>query len=257
MRVLFLGDVAGSVGREVVTGQLDELRREYAPDLVIVNGENAAHGKGITRRIYRELKNIGVDIITLGNHAFSKKEIIEQMDELDDLARPLNLEPYNVGMRVVTKEVCDLKVAVVNVLGQVFMDDIRISPFEAFDEVLEEIDADIVIVDFHGEATSEKRIFFEYYKGKVNAVIGTHTHVQTADEMIEDGCAFISDVGMCGPYHSILGRDTNEVIEKIVFGKKTHYTPAEGPGIICGVVIDFDDQTCQAKDIIRIQKRPL
>lgn len=257
MRILFLGDVVGSVGRQIINDNFKSIKEKYSADLTIINGENAAHGKGITTKIYRQFKNLGIDAITLGNHAFSKSMIIDNIDDCSDLIRPCNMEPLNIGNGYIIKEVKGLKILVINVCGQVFMDNVVIDPYSACTNIIDSQKADIVFVDFHGEATAEKRCFFEYMKNKATIVCGTHTHIQTADEMIKDHRAFISDVGMCGPIDSILGRDIDEVINKTIYHEKTYFTPADGKGIICGVVIDVDEQTCNAINIERIQIRDI
>ncbi|NLP22822.1 MAG: TIGR00282 family metallophosphoesterase [Erysipelotrichaceae bacterium] len=256
MKILFLGDVVGKAGRRIVNEKLSLLKKEYNIDFTIINGENSAHGKGITHKIYNNFKNVGVDVITLGNHAFSKREIIEHLDDCPDLIRPLNIEPKDVGKGIIIKEVLDKKIAVVNLCGNVFIDNCTESPFDVFEKVLPEIEADIIIVDLHAEATSEKVTFFEYYKDKITAVLGTHTHVQTSDERIKDGCAFITDVGMCGAYDSVLGRDIEEVFDLNIKKIPSRFKPAEGPAILCGVIIDIDDNTNRAINIKRIQIRP-
>ncbi len=257
MNVLFLGDITARIGRELVKNQLSSIKQKYEIDLTIVNGENSAHGKGITKRIYEELLTEGVDIITLGNHAFSKNMILEHLDSMDRLVRPMNLEPLQGGNRYIIREVNGLRIAVVNLIGTIFMDCAAYSPFEAMDALLHELEGkcDCIIVDFHGEATSEKELFFAEYRDRVTAVLGTHTHVQTADEIIRNGCAYITDVGMCGPFDSILGRDTAEVRKNLIMHEHTRYTPSEMPGILCGCVVRINEQG-RAESIERIQIRP-
>lgn len=257
MRILFLGDVFAKSGRNAVVERLPLLKADYNCDFVIVNGENAAHGKGITKKIYQSLMDAGADVVTLGNHAFSKSEIKESIETCASLVFPKNIEHEGNVPSYIIKEVKGKKVAVTNILGQVFMDCATTSPLEAMEDLLDEIDADIIIVDLHAEATSEKELFLRVYAHEVTAVIGTHTHVQTADEKIFEGCAFISDVGMCGPYDSVIGRDAEEIIRKIIKNEKTHFTPGDGEAIICGCVIDIDDETNRATNIIRIQERPV
>ncbi len=253
MKILFIGDIVGEVGRRMLSEHLKSLQNEYSIDLTIVNGENAAHGKGITPKIYDSFKSLGVDVITLGNHAFSKNIIKEYMEKFDDLVRPCNMEPLEYGRGFVTCHINNLDIMIINICGKAFMDNILIDPFEATDEILENNSADIIFVDFHGEATAEKRCYFEYYKDRIQCVVGTHTHVQTADEMISNGSCFISDVGMCGAINSILGRDIEEVISRTIYQQKTYFTPAKGPGMLCGVVIDIDEITKKVQKIERIQ----
>ncbi len=256
MRILFLGDIVAKSGREAVIRNIKSLRDEYSADFVIVNGENAAHGKGITVSIYNRLMAAGADVITLGNHAFAKKEILQNIDLCPGLVRPANLSPVDAGSSYVIRECRGRKIAVVSVLCEAFMCKVEESPIDAMENLLKEIRADIIIVDLHGESTGEKMIFVRYFADRVTAVIGTHTHVQTADDRIIDGCAFISDVGMCGAYNSILGRDPEELIDHIVKRRPTHYKPGSGPAILCGCLIETDDITGRAAAITRIQKRP-
>lgn len=255
MKILFLGDIVAKSGRNAVMEQLPKLQKEYGIDFTIVNAENAAHGKGITAKIYRALKASGVDVITLGNHAFSKECIIKDMDDFEDMVRPINMEPYTAGYKFVVRQCKGHKIAVVNVLGKVFIDNCSEDPIETLDALLAKLKADTIIVDFHAEATGEKEIMFEVFKDRCTAILGTHTHVQTADEKVEHGCAYITDVGMCGPYRSILGRDIEEVLARSVRHEKTHYTPADTPSVVCGVVIDVNEEG-RATSIERIQIRP-
>lgn len=256
IRVLFLGDVTTRSGRQIVSERLPQLKQELGADLAIVNGENAAHGKGVTLKIVQQLKAAGADLITLGNHAFSKHEILDHMAECPDLIRPANMEPADAGQSFAIRTVKGKRVAVYNVLGNVGIDGSTASCFATMQSLLEQTEADIRIVDFHAEATSEKQLFFQVFHRQLNAVIGTHTHVQTADEMVQDGCAYISDAGMCGPYHSIIGRDIDEVRRRMILGEKTHFTPAEGPAILCGIFFDIEEETCRTVSVQRIQERP-
>lgn len=256
LNILFLGDVTARSGRDAVVQNLPALKKEYDIDFTIINGENAAHGKGITTRIYRSLKEAGADVITLGNHAFSKHEIIEHLNECPDLIRPVNIAPVEAGNSFLIRTCRGKRIAVINLLGSIFMDVATEDPFSAMERLLPQIDADIRFVDFHAETTSEKQIFFQVYKEKLNAVIGTHTHVQTADECVRSGCAYLTDAGMCGPYDSIIGRDVNEVIRRMVYHEQTRFTPAEGPAVLCGCVIRVDEATNRTAAIERIQKRP-
>lgn len=256
MKLLFLGDVVAKAGRNAVIEILPSLQEKYEIDFTIVNAENAAHGKGITPKIYNALKNAGVDVITLGNHAFSKDCILKKIDSCKDMVRPLNMDPLGLGQHVVVRECKGKKIAVTNLLGNIFIENAHGNAFNAMDKILDNTEADIYILDFHAEATGEKEIMFELFKDRLTAVLGTHTHVQTADEKIDSGCAYMTDVGMCGPYHSILGRDVQEVLTRSVYGEKTHYTPADTAAVICGCVITIDEETNRAVDIERIQIRP-
>lgn len=256
MKILFLGDIVSKKGREVIRDSLASLKDKYKPDFVIANGENAAHGKGITSKIYNELLGYGIDAITMGNHTYAKRELLDSIDSMDKLIVPYNInDKVGEGYRIF--EINGKKICVCNLLGQAFMGDYMTSPFEAYEEIHNNTQADIYFVDFHGEATAEKRIFVEYFKNDVDVVVGTHTHVQTADECIlYDNIAFISDVGMCGPYESIIGRNIEESIKGHVLHEKTKYETCESDPMLCAVLIEFNDSTNKPVDIERIQIRP-
>ena len=255
MNILFLGDIVGRGGRDIVFKHLKQLQEDFAIDFTIVNGENSAHGKGITSKIYYQLKDYGVNAITLGNHAYAKSEIKEVIEGLDDLIAPYNhLVQIDKGYQVYT--VKGLKLCVINLLGSALMYDNHQDAFSSLSDILNKVKADLYFVDFHAEATSEKMLLAQYFKNKVTAVIGTHTHVQTADERLIEGTAYLSDVGMCGVYDSIIGRDINEMIDNIILKQKTSYTIAKGPSILCGCVIEIDENTKQATSIKRVQIRP-
>lgn len=256
MRILFVGDIVGSVGREMVETYVPKLRKERNIDLVIANGENAAHGKGITKKIYNQLLSVGVDVITLGNHAFSKDTIFSFLEEADRMVRPMNLEPLDGGQYYKVVEVNGKRICIVNLMCNVFMVQVKGSPFDCMKKVLREVKADLYFVDLHGEATSEKIAFSYYFEGKIQMIVGTHTHVQTADERLENHTAFISDAGMCGAYRSVIGRDIEEVLTRFTSDEKTRFTVAEGEGIFCGVLFEVDEETCLPTSIERIQIRP-
>ncbi len=256
MRICFIGDVVGFPGRQVLQQHLPALKERIQPDLTIVNGENAAHGKGITRRIYHQLLDFGADYITMGNHTFSKSELRLFIDEADRLIRPLNLDPTELGCGVRIAQVGRRRIGMVNVCGEVFMDNVTESPFSAMQRVLQKEEADWWFVDFHGETTGEKQTFAQVFADRCVMIAGTHTHVQTADEQLIRGCAYISDAGMCGAFDSILGRDKNEVINRVLHHQKTRYTVAEGPALLCGVWAEIDPISGRAVKVERIQIRP-
>ena len=259
MKILFIGDIVGKSGRDIVSSLLYDIKLQNDIDLTIANGENSAHGKGITLRIYNQLLEMGIDYITMGNHTYSKREINDHMNAMDRL-----IIPYNHDKRITDNffkivEINNIKICICNILGNVFMNEVNMEPFQAFNEVLdvcESYNPDFYFVDFHGETTSEKRIFVEYFKDYAKVVVGTHTHVQTADEDLINGCAFISDVGMCGAYDSIIGRDVEETISSLVEKKPTKYTIATGKAVFCAVIIEIDDITKEPINIERIQIRP-
>lgn len=253
MKILFVGDVVGAVGRKMVIDVVPEIRKSEQIDLVVCNGENAAHGKGITKKIYNQLLNAGVDVLTMGNHTFSKKNLEEVIDELPMMVRPGNMYPLEYGKASVVVDVNGKKVAIHNLIGEVFMIQVTDSPFKVMEEMLENIPADIHLVDLHAEATSEKIAFTYEYAKRVSAVVGTHTHVQTADErIVYDHCAAITDLGMCGAVHSVLGRDVEEILQKF-HGEQTRFTIAQGKGIFCGCIVEIDEKTNAATSIRRIQ----
>lgn len=256
MRILFVGDIVGNVGREMVHTYIPILKEEEDIDLVIANGENAAHGKGITQKIYNQLLIDGVDVITLGNHAFSKDTVFSFLEEADRMVRPMNLEPLDGGQYYKVVEVNGKRICIVNIMCNVFMVQVNGSPFDCMNKILKEVKADLYFVDLHGEATSEKIAFSYYFENKVQMIVGTHTHVQTADERVENNTAFISDVGMCGTYRSVIGRDIEEVLTRFTTDEKTRFTVAQGDGIFCGVIIDVDEENNVPIAIKRIQIRP-
>ncbi|MCF0110599.1 MAG: TIGR00282 family metallophosphoesterase [Erysipelotrichaceae bacterium] len=256
MNILFIGDIVGASGRKVVTELLPGLMKKHEIDLVIANGENSAHGKGITKKIYQSLISLGIDVITMGNHTFSKSEILEYMEYLPNMIRPANLIPTEPGKPAIVVDCKGLKVGVFNLCGKVFMDNCSESPFTTMERLLSEYPCDVHFVDIHAEATGEKIAFMRYFKDRLEVVVGTHTHVQTADEMIADGCAYITDAGMCGAYESVLGRDIRETLTRMLTEEKTKYTVADNPGIFCGVKVCIDESTHRAVHIERIQIRP-
>lgn len=256
MKLLFIGDIVGKTGRKAVEEQLSSLKKQYAIDVVIANAENSAHGKGITEKIYHELIAMGIDYITLGNHAFSKEDIKTFIDSSDRLVRPLNLYPLEYGKGYLDFKFKQKKYRLINLCGAVFMDNIADNPFTSMQNLINDASVDACIVDFHAEVTSEKSAFLHLFHKKCSLIVGTHTHVQTADELIYEGCAYISDVGMTGPYHSIIGRDITEVLNRFRGQVTKTFTVASGPAILSAIVVEIDDEDCQAKRIERIQIRP-
>ena len=259
MKILFIGDIVGKSGRDIVSSLLNCLKQEYEPDLIIANGENSAHGKGITYKIYRQFMNAGIDYITMGNHTYSKGEINEHMESMDRLIVPYNHIRRTSDNYYKVIECKGIRFILTNILGSVLMGESSMEAAQAFLEVMKEGEnhhPEFYIVDLHAETTAEKRLFVEYFRDYCRAVIGTHTHVQTADEDIFHGCAFISDVGMCGAYDSIIGRDIDETIRSAIGKEPTRYTIAEGEGIFCAALIEIDEQTKTPVSIKRIQIRP-
>ncbi|MCD8028020.1 MAG: TIGR00282 family metallophosphoesterase [Erysipelotrichaceae bacterium] len=245
MNILFIGDVFGNIGRSMIEEYLPKLKNKYDIDMVIANVENATHGKGLIRKHYDFFLFEGISLMTMGNHTFSKKELLDYIDEADRLIVPYNQPKAlpGIGSRVV--EIKGTKIRVTNLLGLTFMDGKSQNPFEAIDELLKDDTSDIHIVDFHGEATSEKIAFGYYLDGKVSAVLGTHTHVATADERIlEHGTAFQCDVGMTGPYDGVIGCEKESIIKRYQNGLMSPFTVAGGQGQLCATLLTFDHYQC-------------
>lgn len=255
MRILFVGDVVGRPGVEITELAIPALRQREGIDLVIVNGENADSGSGITPGIYHRLKKAEVDCITLGDHAYRKRDILETLDSKSDILRPANFPPDAPGSGwTLVSTPKGGQVAVVNLIGRVFMKPVD-CPFRAADRILEEIPGTTTVrfVDFHAEATSDKQLMGHYLDGRVSAVIGTHTHVATADEQIRPaGTAFLCDVGMTGPHDSILGRDAERVMETTYTFRPRTFSVAREDVRLSGVIIDIDESSGQARSIRRI-----
>jgi len=259
MRVLFLGDVVGRPGRRAVGVVLSRLRRQGVIDFVIANCENAAGGKGVDPRSAEELRDAGVDVLTSGNHIWQKREIVPYLQENGRLLRPLNFAPEapGVGWTVRESPRTGTRVAVINLIGRVFMGQAE-CPFRAVDVVLPRLvdEARVVVVDMHAEATSEKVGMGWYLDGRVTAVVGSHTHVQTADETIlPGGTAYLTDAGMCGPEGSVLGVRTDRVLERFLTQMPTRFDVASGPVLVQGAIIDVDPASGRATAIERLRER--
>ena len=255
MKILFIGDIVGKVGRRMVKEKLPYFVEKYGIDFVIANGENATHGKGLIKHHYDELVDAGVDVVTLGNHYDSKNEITKYIDRADRLIRPINLLNDFPGEGTAVFDVDGISVRVTNILGAAFMDKAVNAPYLTMLRILDEEEpTNIHIVDFHGEATGEKLSFAYAFDGKVSAVIGTHTHIQTNDaKILDNGTAFISDVGMTGFNDGVLGFEKNSIIKKIMYGEPSRFEPPEeGRGLFSAVVIDVDDITGLANQIFPI-----
>ena len=252
MKILFIGDIVGQIGRRMVKEKVPGLVKKYNIDFVIANGENATHGKGLIRHHYEELIDAGVDVITLGNHYNSKNEITRYIDGSDRLIRPLNLLQPFPGEGSALYDIDGITVRVTNVLGSAFMNESVNAPYLATLELLETMEpTNIHIIDFHAEATGEKQSYAYAFDGKVTAILGTHTHVQTNDaRILPNGTAFISDVGMTGFYDGVLGFDKDSVVNKLMYGEQSKFTPpTKGRGLLSAVVIDVDDITGLSKEI--------
>ena len=252
MRILFLGDLVGRSGRGAVIEALPKLRERYRLDFVVVNGENAAGGFGISEAILIELLDAGADVVTTGNHVFDQREALVFIERHDRLLRPINFPQGTPGKGVgLFKAKTGADVLVINAMGRVFMAD----PFRAVERELKacglKTGADAILIDFHAEATSEKEAMGHFVDGRASGVIGTHTHVPTADEQIlRGGTAYISDAGMCGDFDSVLGMDKEEPLSRFLTKIPTgRFAPALGEATLCGVGIDVDDATGLARAI--------
>lgn len=258
MRILFVGDIVGRAGRQAAVSLVPQLRNELSADFVIANAENAAGGVGLTPALADELlSGKGIDLLTLGNHAWVKKEIYPYLQNETRILRPANYPPGAPGHGIgVYETACGMLAAIV-VVGRVFMDPTD-DPFRCVDEALERLSghARAVLVEIHAEATSEKLALAYHVAGRVAAVIGTHTHVQTADETIlEGGTAYITDAGMTGPTESVIGMKKETIISRFRTGLPVRFEAAEGPAALNGVLLEVDEQTGRATSIARIQRR--
>jgi metallophosphoesterase (TIGR00282 family) len=254
MKVLFIGDVVGKPGRKMITDYLPKLKSKYRPALTIINGENAAGGKGITAKIYRQFLEAGAQVITMGNHTWDNREIFEFIDDAPKLIRPANFPEGTPGIGYATVQINDVEFAVVNLQGRTFLPPLD-CPFRKAEEIIAEIKkrTPFIFVDFHGEATSEKQAMGWFLDGKVTAVLGTHTHVQTADDRIlPQKTAYISDVGMTGPYDGILGVDRDAVIKKFLTNLPVRFEVPDGREQLSAVIVDVDKKTGLTKSIERI-----
>lgn len=258
MNILVIGDIVGKPGRKAVKEYLTTVKKDYNISFTIANAENAAGGRGLNREVMQELLAMEIDVLTMGNHVWDNKDILNFVDDEVRLIRPINFPPPcpGQGYHIYTAGI-NLKLAVVNAMGRVFMTPLD-CPFRAVDEILNEIreKVDIILVDFHAEATSEKLAFAHYFDGRVTAVLGTHTHVQTADERImSGGTAYITDLGMTGPVDSILGMDKAMVVQKIMTQRPVRLEVAKGDVQFEAVVIGLDEITNKAISITRISHR--
>ena len=257
MNIFFIGDIVGRPGRAAVQDWLPKLREEFPIDIVVANAENAAGGLGATAEILDDLTQLGIQAFTLGNHTWRRKSLIDDIDRYNNIARPANYPDVVPGSGSVIVELSDgRKLGIVNLLGRVFMEAYA-CPFEA---ALREIDSlrettPTILVDMHAEATSEKIAMGWFLDGQCSAVLGTHTHVPTADECIlPGGTAYITDVGMTGPMDSVIGVEKEPVIEKFLTGLPTEFRVAKDRPGICGAYIQIDDQTGRAESITRVMR---
>jgi metallophosphoesterase (TIGR00282 family) len=254
MSILFLGDVVGRPGRRVVSRYLASAECPRA-DLIIVNAENSAHGFGMTEQNIRELHEAGAHVLTGGNHTFDRKEVFSFLEKYPYVLRPGNYPENTAGHGLCIYPLGEVQVAVINLLGRVFMEPMR-SPFHVADELIAKAKAetDIIFVDMHAEATAEKIALALYLDGQVSVVAGTHTHVQTADERIlPKGTAFITDVGCCGPINSVIGMDQTAVFRRLVEQLPSRFEVASGAAAVCGILVKIDSKTGKPSSIERVR----
>jgi metallophosphoesterase (TIGR00282 family) len=255
LKILFIGDIFGEPGRRILKARMPEMLSLHSPDFVIANGENASGGKGITYNVAQEILSCGVDAITMGNHTWFRKEILGIIDSGIRIIRPANYPKGAPGRGKIILDKNGMRLGVINLLGRVYMEGPADCPFQAADRELQNLkgQTDAVLIDFHAEATSEKTALAYYIDGRAECIVGTHTHVQTADERIlEKGTAYITDVGFTGPYDGIIGVDRGQVIKRFTLGIPAQFEPAAGRMIFSAVLVEVDPAGKRAVNIRRI-----
>ena len=254
-RILFVADVVGQPGRDAVKAIVPALKQELQPHLTVLNGENAAGGFGLTAKIVAELKGAGADVITSGNHVFAQKEFVADLPKLERVLRPANYPPPAPGQGWCTLEVAGHQVLVMNLIGRIFLDSLD-DPFRAADAILSaHPDTRIAFCDMHAEATSEKTAMGWYLDGRVSAVVGTHTHIPTADaRVLPKGTAYVTDVGMVGPRDGCIGMDKDVVIQRFLTGVPNRFVVASGPVTFNSVLVNIDASTGRATSIQRVDR---
>lgn len=253
MRILCIGDVVGEVGCDFVRSKLPSLKKLKHIELVIANGENSANGNGLSRHSAQHLLSSGVDVITTGNHSFKRGDSHKYYDSCESLIRPLNVPRSNPGKGFVVVDKGRCQVCVVNLLGTVFMESMD-NPFECMDELLSRIDENIIVLDLHAETTAEKKALGYYLDGRVSAIFGTHTHVQTSDEQIlPNGTGFITDVGMCGPINSVLGIKPEAAMKRMKDKLYARFDEASGPCRLNCIIFDIDEKSGKTISVERLE----
>ena len=254
MNLLFIGDVVGSAGCQFVQDNLYRIKKDYNIDITVINGENSAQGNGITKHSADQLFAAGADIITTGNHCFKRREALSIYDH-DFIIRPANYPDGCVGRGVCRLDLGKTQIAIVNLSGTTYLDPLD-NPFTCIENILEDMDTPNIFVDFHGEATAEKKAMGHFLTGKVTAVLGTHTHVQTADEMNLGGhSGYITDAGMTGPELSVLGVEIEPALSRFRFRFPTRFAEAQSPCFLNGVVVSFDEKSGKCVNIERLIMR--
>jgi len=256
MNILAVGDIVGKSGVDKLRAELPKIVEENKIDFVIVNGENAADGMGLTQNLYREILTAGANIVTMGNHTWAKKDVFSFIDD-EKIIRPANYSEKNPGVGYRIMECKGKRIAVINLIGRVTMNVLSENPFTVAKKIVEEIknQTDIIIIDFHGEATAEKIAFTYYMDGEVTAVYGTHTHVQTADERIfPKGTGFICDIGMTGPINSVIGMEIEASVKRFETSLPEKYKIADGKSKLNSVMFCINDETNKVEEIVRINR---
>lgn len=252
MKLLFIGDIVGNMGRSAIAHYLPLLKKKYRPQVTIANGENVSNGRGITLAHYKELLQWGIDVITLGNHAWDQRETIDFIEDVNKLVRPANYAEGVKGEGIKFIKVNQYELAVINLQGRVFMNSLE-DPFRVADRLIEQCKkrTPFIFIDFHAEATSEKQAFAWYVDGRASAVVGTHTHIQTNDaRILPGGTGYVTDVGMTGAYDSVLGMERQAVIHKFLTQLPTRFeVPKEGRFMLSACLIELDDKTGKTKKI--------
>lgn len=260
MKILFIGDIVGKIGRQAVKKILPELKAELKADLVIANAENIAHGSGITAKTLNDVQGAGIDFFTAGNHSFKKSEVSEILNDANPiLIRPANMDDNLAGKGYKIFDVGSRKIMVINLIGQVFVEGEYSNPFKKLDEILEETkdqDLSAIFLDFHAEVTSEKRAMGHHVDGRISAMVGTHTHVPTADTYVmPGGTAYVTDVGMVGARDSIIGNTKESILLDFINETKTRKDiPEEGLADLNAVIVDIDPDTKKATNIERVDR---
>jgi 2',3'-cyclic-nucleotide 2'-phosphodiesterase len=255
LRILFVADVVGQPGREAVKALLPALKREHRPHLTILNGENSAGGFGLTAKLVNELRGNGADVITTGNHVFAQKEFVGELPNLDRVLRPANYPPGAPGQGWCVTEAAGHQVLVMNLIGRIFLDPLD-DPFRTADAILKaHPDTRVVFCDMHAEATSEKTAMGWYLAGRASAVVGTHTHIPTADaRVLPGGTAYVTDVGMVGPRDGCIGMDKDVVIQRFLTGVPNRFVVASGPVTFNSVLVTINASTGRATSIQRVDR---
>ncbi len=251
MNILCLGDIVGHPGRDILEQELKIIQKNHSIDFTLANIENSAAGFGFSNKIYHELINLKIDAFTSGNHVYAKREVMDKFDVYDKLVRPINFHDRHPGKGIREYNCNGITISIINLMGRVFMPQLVNCPFTAMDDVLKSVESDIIIVDFHAETTSEKQAMGWYLKDKVSLVFGTHTHVQTSDcRLLSKKTAYVSDIGMCGAYDSVIGMDRVISINKFIDQLPSRHQPVKNPKqfVIGAVIIELDVNTFNVKN---------